>query len=150
MWKHRWLPKSILIISLTWSVSNVLFLNCCIIKTYRLFSGKCFLSALSRHCLYKRTKTAQQSSRGKVTPWCLLVIAELTVHTLWSDGEIRWGGFLLWVSSCTILWQTQVNKSKHGFIQSLRSMRICLDFSECWMRSPCSMGEEELLQCTRQ
>lgn len=144
-WKHRWLHKSILIISLTWSVSNVLFLNCCIIKMYGLFSSKCFLSALIRHCLHNRTKAAQPSSSGKVTPTKVLVIAEVTVLSGWSDGEIRWTGFLLWLSFCTILWQTGVNKSRHRLIQNLRSMRICLDFSECWIRSPRSMGEEELL-----
>lgn len=127
-WKHRWLHKSILIISLTWSVSNVLFLNCCIIKTCGLFLSKCFLSALSRHCLYNRTKAAPQSSSGKVTPWCLLVIAEITVWWFWSVGEIRWTGFLFSWSSCTTLRQTWVNKGRHGLIQSLRSMRICLQW----------------------
>lgn len=29
-------------------------------------------------------------------------------------------------------------------------MRICFDLNECWIRSPCSVGEEELLQCIRQ
>lgn len=118
------------------------FLNCYIIKTYGLFSSECFLSALSRDCSAQQNQNSP--NHPAVARFTLVPVGNSRAHS--TITMIRGRNQLNRISvESTILWQTGVNKSRHRLIQSLRSMRICLAFSECWIRSSCSMGEEELL-----
>lgn len=86
LWKHNWLHKSILIISLTWSVSDVLILNCCIIRIYglvfKLFISVYLIQTLSIY----HYQNSPKSNSSILTSLCQ---QKLIVHTLQHDMETK-------------------------------------------------------------